>query len=231
MRFDHHHGRPGDYRHGQRYGREGERQERYFRHHRGDPRGGFGERGEGRRRFFERGEFKFALLELLASAPMHGYQLIKAMEERTGGLYSPSAGSVYPNLQLLEDMNLISSGEEDGKKLYRITDEGKAYLREREQVDSDRPGSRWERHERHRRPDGEGKRALRGLMTEWSDVIYLMAGAAQTAQDDPSSERAARFQTVMAQIREDLQKFLSESADSAKDSDRDGGAAPEEGKG
>lgn len=67
---------------------EGGRSEPYLRHRHGGSGGGFGGRGEGKRRFFERGEFKFALLELLSEAPMHGYQLIKAMEEKTGGLYS-----------------------------------------------------------------------------------------------------------------------------------------------
>lgn len=96
--------------------------EKFLRHRHGGSRGNFGGRGEGKRRFFERGEFKFALLELLALEPMHGYQLIKAMEEKTGGLYTPSAGSIYPNLQLLEDMTFIGCSETDGKKLYHITD-------------------------------------------------------------------------------------------------------------
>src|SRR5262245_17962661 len=57
----------------------------------------------GGKRFFGRGDLKYALLELLQERPMHGYEMMKALQERTGGLYTPSAGSVYPTLQMLED--------------------------------------------------------------------------------------------------------------------------------
>lgn len=184
--------------------------EMLLRHRHGGTRGGFGGRGEGKTRFFERGAFKFALLELLASEPMHGYQLIKAMEEQTGGLYTPSAGSVYPNLQLLEDMNLISCSETDGKKLYRITEEGRRHLQTREEADKERADQRRERHGRHKQPQGRhGKHDLRGLMKELSDVVYLMAKVSEAAQGDPSSEHAAQFQGLVAKFREDLHGLLA----------------------
>ena len=73
-----------------------------------------------------RGEVRTAVLALLAEAPMHGYQIIHEIEERSGGSWKPSAGSVYPTLQLLADEGLISAEESNGRKIYSLTDEGRA---------------------------------------------------------------------------------------------------------
>jgi DNA-binding PadR family transcriptional regulator len=82
-----------------------------------------------RRRFFESGEVRLALLSLLAGRPMHGYELMKEIEARSGGVYKASAGAVYPNLQQLEDEGLIRSESDDGgKRVYSITPEGKKVL-------------------------------------------------------------------------------------------------------
>jgi len=78
---------------------------------------------------FERGDLKYVILRLLAEKPMHGYEVMQALERESGGLYSPSAGSVYPALQLLADQGLVTSREEDdGRRVYRITDAGREYL-------------------------------------------------------------------------------------------------------
>lgn len=83
-----------------------------------------------RRRFFEPGEVRIALLSLLKDGPKHGYELMKDLEARSGGMYKASAGTVYPNLQLLEDEGLIRAEvkDEDGKRVYSITDAGRAEL-------------------------------------------------------------------------------------------------------
>ncbi|WP_104133255.1 PadR family transcriptional regulator [Cryobacterium sp. M91] len=73
-----------------------------------------------------RGEVRTAVLALLAEQPMHGYQIIHEIEERSGGTWKPSAGSVYPTLQLLADEGLISAEENNGRKIYSLTDEGRA---------------------------------------------------------------------------------------------------------
>jgi DNA-binding PadR family transcriptional regulator len=82
----------------------------------------------GRRRFFESGEVRLAILSLLAEGPKHGYQLMKELEERSGGLYRASAGSVYPTLQQLEDEELIAAGQQEGKRVFSLTDAGRAEL-------------------------------------------------------------------------------------------------------
>jgi DNA-binding PadR family transcriptional regulator len=72
-----------------------------------------------------RGDVRAAVLSLLADKPMHGYQIIQEIEERSGGAWKPSPGSVYPTLQLLADEGLISAKESNGRKTYSLTDEGK----------------------------------------------------------------------------------------------------------
>lgn len=73
-----------------------------------------------------RGEVRAAVLTLLAERPMHGYQIIREIEERSGGTWKPSAGSVYPTLQLLSDEGLITAEETDGRKVYSLTEAGRA---------------------------------------------------------------------------------------------------------
>jgi len=73
-----------------------------------------------------RGDVRAAVLALLAEKPMHGYQIIHEIEERSGGAWKPSPGSVYPTLQLLADEGIISAEESNGRKTYSLTDEGRA---------------------------------------------------------------------------------------------------------
>ena len=89
---------------------------------------GFGPRGRGGRggHRTKRGNVRAAILALLAERPMHGYEMIQELESRTGGLWRPSPGSVYPTLQLLEDEGLISGEESSGKRLFTLTDTGRA---------------------------------------------------------------------------------------------------------
>ena len=140
---------------GRRHDREGRRELRdqmreHFREHGGrhdgppfGPRGGFGpgfgpdfgggfgggrggRRGHGRGRG-RRGDVRAAILKLLAERPMHGYEMIQEIAERSQDLWKPSPGSVYPTLQLLVDEGLLVSGESEGsKKLFELTDEGRA---------------------------------------------------------------------------------------------------------
>lgn len=80
-------------------------------------------------RFFEHGDLRWVVLALLEEQPRHGYELIKELEERTGGAYRPSPGVVYPTLALLEDEGFVrQTGGETGRKLYEINDEGRGEL-------------------------------------------------------------------------------------------------------
>ncbi|WP_231591328.1 PadR family transcriptional regulator [Saccharothrix sp. ST-888] len=88
----------------------------------GRGRGGHGRRG-GRAR---RGDVRASLLALLRERPMHGYEMITEIGERTGGAWRPSPGSVYPTLQLLEEEGLIRAQEDSGKRLFELTETGRA---------------------------------------------------------------------------------------------------------
>jgi DNA-binding PadR family transcriptional regulator len=98
--------------------------------------GHFGERLGAMRRHFmggrrlASGDLRLVLLGLLAERASHGYELIKALEQRSGGFYSPSPGMVYPALTWLEEVGYASVAAEGTKKLYSITDPGRAYLKE-----------------------------------------------------------------------------------------------------
>jgi DNA-binding PadR family transcriptional regulator len=85
-------------------------------------------------RFFGPGEVRLALLSLLADEPVHGYELMKRLEERSGGIYRASAGTIYPTLQQLEDEGLVVAEVREGKKVYRITDAGRRELEDRDEV-------------------------------------------------------------------------------------------------
>jgi DNA-binding PadR family transcriptional regulator len=97
---------------------------RHSRHeHRGMPG------GRSRRRVFDQGDLRYVLLNLIAEAPRHGYELIKAIEEKFAGTYSPSPGVIYPTLTLLEELGYIRPGGNDGaRKQFVVTPEGSAFL-------------------------------------------------------------------------------------------------------
>ena len=93
---------------------------------------GFGGRGRGRGRR-GRGDVRAAILALLAERPMHGYEMIQELEARTGGVWRPSPGSVYPTLQLLEDEDLIAGEEGEGRRRFALTDAGRAEAERQDQ--------------------------------------------------------------------------------------------------
>src|SRR5690606_16330355 len=95
-----------------------------FGRHRGGPFGGRG------RRMFDAGALRLVVLGLIAEEPRHGYDIIKALEARFQGAYSPSPGAIYPMLQMLEEADLVASEADGNKRLYRITDQGRAWLDE-----------------------------------------------------------------------------------------------------
>ena len=106
----------------------------------GGERHGHGPRGGGARigRLLEHGDLRFVILALLKDKPGHGYELIRALEERTGGAYRPSPGVIYPTLSLLEDEGFVrQTGAEGGRKAYEVTDTGaEALERNRPAVDA-----------------------------------------------------------------------------------------------
>lgn len=124
----------GPMRRGGRRGERGRGDESHGSHFYG--RGsGFGRGGGGGGRIFGPGDLRLILLALVAEKPSHGYDLIKAVEQKFGGGYSPSPGSVYPTLTLLEDLGHVRATTTEGsKRLFEITAEGRAFLAENQTI-------------------------------------------------------------------------------------------------
>ena len=83
---------------------------------------------------FQKGDLKYVILDLVKDKPRYGYEVIRILEERSHGLYAPSPGAVYPTLQLLEELGYVTSTQQDGKKVYAITDAGRTFLADREDL-------------------------------------------------------------------------------------------------
>lgn len=178
------------------------------------PHGRGWERGPGhehgpRGRFFERGAIRWVLLGLLAEGPMHGYEMIRRLEERSGGRYAPSPGVIYPTLQSLEDEGLVTVVNEGGKKVYTITDSGKAALGERPQHFGP---------ERWRRDGGreEGDLRQRVLHNDVADLVSLLRLSEQAVARSP--ELLPRMRAVLTDARSALSDLLySETEPGAED--------------
>jgi len=128
--FQHHHGHRhgGEESHRHHFGRRGFGQPG----HGWDGDAGDRSSGRGRRRVFDSGELRLVLLKLIADEPRHGYELIRAIEELTGGRYVPSPGMIYPTLTMLDEMGHIAEIKSAGaRKAFAITPDGTAHLVER----------------------------------------------------------------------------------------------------
>jgi DNA-binding PadR family transcriptional regulator len=177
---------------------------RHHHHHR-DPWGGkhgrhwerawFGGPAWSGGRRARRGDVRTALLTLLADRPMHGYDLIRELEERSGGAWRPSPGSIYPTLQLLEDEGLVTSEEHDGKRVYTITDAGRAEVQERKERGGEEPWAFG--------PLGEGLGQLR-------DAGFQLAAAAMQVARTGSEAQRKRAAEILADARKKVYALLAE---------------------
>jgi DNA-binding PadR family transcriptional regulator len=171
------------------------------RRRRGDAFGGWGGgpghhgggRGGGRGRRTRRGNVRAALLALLAERPMHGYEMIRELDERTGGVWRPSPGSVYPTLQLLEDEDRVTSHEEGGKRLFALSDTG------REEV-AKQTAPPWEEV-----TEAAGANALRGR-----EAVGQLMGALHQVMSVGSENQKARALDVVNDARRRVYGILAD---------------------
>jgi DNA-binding PadR family transcriptional regulator len=171
-----------------------------------DPRGGFGfgfgpgARGSrrGGRGRGKRGDVRAAILKLLAERPMHGYEMIQEIGERTQNLWRPSPGSVYPTLQLLVDEGLLVARESEGsKKLFELTDDGRAAAEKIETPPWEEIAAGW-------KDEAPGHINLR------SAVAQLMGAVAQSAYAT-SPEQQERIVDIINNARREIYGILGES--------------------
>jgi DNA-binding PadR family transcriptional regulator len=156
------------------------------------PRGRWGEFGGwGGGRRMRRGHIRSAILISLREEPAHGYEVMRRLEEMSGGLWRPSPGSVYPQLQMLEDEGLVRSSEVNGSRTYSLTDTG------REEAEKAAPP--WQ-------GAGEADDQIRGLRTAMGQ---LMSAAKQLSGAGESSQ-VERGIAVINKARKELYQILAE---------------------
>jgi DNA-binding PadR family transcriptional regulator len=148
---------------------------------------GFGPGGARTRR----GDVKYVVLELLAEGPRHGYDIIRGIEERHG--VRPSAGSVYPTLQMLEDGGFVTSDQVEGKRIYTITDAGREMLANRT-ADSEEQIGR----------DGESRDVRDGAV----DALKQLVIAAMTAKHSDDAT-VAKIRTILDRARKEIYGVLA----------------------
>jgi DNA-binding PadR family transcriptional regulator len=162
----------------------------------GFPFGGFRGRGFGRRsRRMGHGDVRGAVLVLLSERPMHGYQIIQEISERSEGLWNPSPGSVYPALQQLEDEGLVRVEKAEGRKVAHLTDEGDTYVREhREEL-----GTPWEAAAEDY---GEDLLELRDLVGQVATATMQLAQAGDSGQ-------ISEARRLLTDVRRQLYRVLA----------------------
>jgi DNA-binding PadR family transcriptional regulator len=164
----------------------------------GFPSGGRGFRGGpfGGARKARRGDIRTAALLLLSEEPRNGYQIMQEVEERSDGVWRPSPGSVYPALQQLEDEGLIRSEEIDGRKLFAITDEGRAQLARR----SEEEPAPWEQM------SGD----VSDQAAELARLAREVASAFAQVMRNGSETQLKRAREVLVSARRDLYRILGD---------------------
>ncbi|HVA23182.1 MAG TPA: PadR family transcriptional regulator [Chloroflexota bacterium] len=153
-----------------------------------------------RERIFGKGDLKYLILDLLKDQPRHGYDIIRELEHRSGGMYTPSAGAVYPTLQMLEDMSAVTSEQQDGRKTYTITDEGRRILEERRDVIDDITGRVRDWVNR------EGHSELGQAMRELGELMALLGRDGGRALGD--QDKLRRVRETIGRTREELRGIL-----------------------
>jgi DNA-binding PadR family transcriptional regulator len=139
-----------------------------------------------------RGDIRQALLRALVDGPAHGYEVIRRLEDRSAGLWRPSAGSVYPTLQLLEEQGLLTSREDGGKRVYELTEDGRA------EVEAQAGGLPWEDAD-----PASGPFALRRAVAQ----LHLAAKQVAMVGDEARVERAT---AILKEARQKLYQLLAE---------------------
>jgi DNA-binding PadR family transcriptional regulator len=148
----------------------------------------------GGRRKRGRGDIRSAILALLAGEPMHGYQVIREIGERSEGTWTPSPGSVYPTLQQLTDEGLVRSSETDGKRVYELTDEGRA------QAESREGPLPWE----------EAAEGADDELVALHDLAFQVMAATRQVAHAGSKRQLASAQEILRSTRKSLYQLLAD---------------------
>ena len=160
--------------------------------------------GGPRGRFFGFGEARLAILSLLKDGPKHGYQLIKELEQRSGGLYRASAGTVYPTLQQLEDETLVRSEQQEGRKIFSLTEAGVQEVeREKEAIERS-----WRRAEQWGHWGDWASPEAFPLFRPLGALVKTAFRAARSAGHDP--DRQEQIVEILDKARRQLRELFED---------------------
>ena len=165
--------------------------------------------GSRRRRWFRKGNLKYVVLDLIKDEPRSGYDIIIALEVRSHGVYTPSSGAIYPALQMLHDMGYVTSEEQDGRKTYTITDEGRSFLKERTDADA---SAGTEQHRHHTKDwwdplgSSDDLRQMGQIMAEYGKLGALLSAQLVAS----GSEKIARVKNVIVEAHRKIEAILKD---------------------
>jgi DNA-binding PadR family transcriptional regulator len=157
-------------------------------------------RGSRRWASFRKGDLKYVILDMLKDRPRHGYDIIRELEEQSHGFYKPSPGVIYPTLQMLEEMGYASSIEEEGKKIYSITEEGLKFLAAQSNIADD-----VRRKIKHKWSfKSIGKMVM--VMKKYHALEHLLGDGFRSMDTD----KAERINQILSQAYQDIESVLQE---------------------
>ena len=150
------------------------------------------------RKPFHKGDLKYIILDLIKDKPRYGYEVIQVLEDLSHGFYAPSPGTVYPTLQMLEEMGHISADQQDSKKVYTITDEGRQFLAEREEFAEEiknKMRDYW---------NPEKVNEMGDTMNEFRDLWRFLHRQARTAD----AEKIQRIRDIISRASNEIEDIL-----------------------
>jgi DNA-binding PadR family transcriptional regulator len=188
-------------------GRGGRNWGEFFSEGRGGGWGGpWGGPWGGRERM-ERGMLRHVILSVLKDGPRHGYEIIKHVEERTHGLHSPSPGALYPTLQYLEDLGLVRSEQQGDKRVYHLTDSGRAELdKQQSTVDGF-----WSRFHEHMHP-GAGMHELKFAGDALKDLMRTLGDGFKTGAFVRDADSVRRVREALERCQNEIRQIITQSS-------------------
>lgn len=157
-----------------------------------------------------RGDIRAAILSVLSDQPMNGYQLIQEIAERSGGVWKPSPGSIYPTLQQLEDEGLVRADTDGGRRIFRLTDEGERYVAEH----AEEMAAPWQAMSASAEDDDAN--GLRPLIGQTASALWQILATG-------SPEQQARAREILADTRRRLYGILADGDDEGDERDQEDG--------
>jgi DNA-binding PadR family transcriptional regulator len=157
-------------------------------------------RGSRRWTCFQKGDLKYVVLDLLKDKPRHGYDMIRELEEKSYGFYKPSPGVIYPTLQMLQEMGYVSSTEQEGKRVYSITQEGLKFLKNQSDIADD-----VRRHMRHKWGFKNIGRVIM-VMKEFRALEDLLSSSLRSL----GADRTEQIRQILYRTYQEIESVLQE---------------------